>query len=79
MSIILVRHGETALNVSRVLQPPDTPLSQRGQAQARAVALRLADEPVAALVSSDLLRTADGRCHRLARTRSDGGTLDRLA
>lgn len=62
MSIILVRHGETALNVSRVLQPPDTPLSQRGQAQARAVALRLADEPVAALVSSDLLRarqTAD--------------------
>lgn len=62
MSILLVRHGETALNVSRVLQPPDTPLSQRGQAQARAVTLRLADEPVAALVSSDLLRarqTAD--------------------
>jgi broad specificity phosphatase PhoE len=62
MSIILVRHGETALNVSRVLQPPDTPLSQRGQSQARAVALRLSSEPVAALVSSDLLRarqTAD--------------------
>lgn len=62
MSIILVRHGETALNVSRVLQPPDTPLSQRGQAQARAVGLRLSTEPVAALVSSDLLRarqTAD--------------------
>lgn len=62
MSIIVVRHGETALNVSRVLQPPDTPLSQRGQAQARAVALRLAAEPVAALISSDLLRarqTAD--------------------
>ena len=62
MSIILVRHGETALNVSRVLQPPDTPLSQRGHAQARAVAERLSNEHVAALVSSDLLRarqTAD--------------------
>ena len=62
MSIIVVRHGETALNVSRVLQPADTPLSQRGQAQARAVSLRLAAEPVAALISSDLLRarqTAD--------------------
>ncbi len=62
MSIILVRHGETALNVSRVLQPPDTPLSRRGQAQARAVAERLSNEHVAALVSSDLLRarqTAD--------------------
>jgi broad specificity phosphatase PhoE len=62
MSIFLVRHGETALNVSRVLQPPDTPLSERGQAQAQAVALRLAGEPVAGLVSSDLLRarqTAD--------------------
>lgn len=56
MSILLVRHGETALNVSRVLQPPDTPLSVRGLEQARAVALRLATEPVAAIVSSDLLR-----------------------
>ena len=34
MSIILIRHGETAFNVARVLQPADTPLSERGIAQA---------------------------------------------
>lgn len=56
MSLLLVRHGETALNAARVLQPPDTPLSPRGLAQAQAVALRLSREPVAAIVSSDLLR-----------------------
>ena len=61
MSIILVRHGETALNVARVLQPADTPLSERGLAQAEAVAQRLGTLGVAAIVSSDLpraLRTA---------------------
>lgn len=56
MSILLVRHGETALNAARVLQPPDTPLSPRGLAQARALGERLARLPVAAVVSSDLLR-----------------------
>ena len=30
MGIVLVRHGETALNVARVLQPADTPLSASG-------------------------------------------------
>ncbi|MBX3620179.1 MAG: histidine phosphatase family protein [Rhizobacter sp.] len=56
MSIILVRHGETPLNVARTLQPPDTPLSPTGQAQAQAVARRLADHAVAAILSSDLPR-----------------------
>ena len=56
MTIILVRHGETALNISRVLQPADTPLSANGLAQARAVAQRLAGEAIAAIVSSDLPR-----------------------
>jgi len=56
MSIILVRHGETALNVSRTLQPADTPLSERGVAQAAAVARRLAGLRIAAIVSSDLPR-----------------------
>ena len=58
MSIYLVRHGETALNVSRTLQPADTPLSERGLAQARAVAQRLATERIVAVVSSDLPRAA---------------------
>ena len=62
MSIILIRHGETALNVARVLQPADTPLSVQGVAQAQAVARRLAAFGLAGIVSSDLPRaqcTAD--------------------
>jgi probable phosphoglycerate mutase len=62
MSIILVRHGETPLNVARMLQPADTPLSTAGLAQAQAVASRLAGLPLAGIVSSDLpraLRTAE--------------------
>lgn len=56
MRLLLVRHGETALNAARILQPPDTPLSERGHAQAGALARRLAGEPVARLWSSDLPR-----------------------
>jgi 2,3-bisphosphoglycerate-dependent phosphoglycerate mutase len=61
MSLLLIRHGETALNVARVLQPADTPLSARGVAQAEALATRLATLGIGAIVSSDLpraLRTA---------------------
>lgn len=56
MRLLLVRHGETALNAARVIQHPDTPLSARGEAQVRALALRLAPEPIAAIWSSDLPR-----------------------
>ena len=56
MTLILVRHGETALNVARELQPAATPLSTNGVAQAQAVARRLARERVGAIVSSDLAR-----------------------
>jgi probable phosphoglycerate mutase len=61
MTLLLIRHGETALNVARVLQPADTPLSERGIAQANALARRLAKAGVHAILSSDLpraLRTA---------------------
>ena len=58
MSILLIRHGETALNVARVLQPADTPLSARGIAQAEALARRLGLMGVAAVISSDLPRAA---------------------
>ena len=60
--LYLIRHGETALNVARVVQPADTPLSERGQAQAAALGRRLADAGLAGIVSSDLPRarqTAD--------------------
>ena len=56
MRLLLVRHGETALNAARILQPPDTPLSDRGHAQASALAHRLATEPISLLWSSDLPR-----------------------
>jgi len=57
MAIILVRHGETALNAARVMQPAATPLSERGVAQALAVGRRLAQQGgVGAILSSDLPR-----------------------
>lgn len=56
MTLLLIRHGETPLNISRVLQPADTPLSRRGQAQACALAQRLAGAGIAGIVSSDLPR-----------------------
>ncbi|MBI5259982.1 MAG: histidine phosphatase family protein [Burkholderiales bacterium] len=60
MALLLIRHGETALNAARVLQPADTPLSARGLAQAQALAQRLAapagfGAPVG-LLASDLPR-----------------------
>jgi len=63
MAIVLVRHGETDGNARRVLQHPETPLSERGLAQARRVAARLAaDGRVERILSSDYaraLRTAE--------------------
>ncbi|MEO7152428.1 MAG: histidine phosphatase family protein [Burkholderiaceae bacterium] len=56
MTIILVRHGETALNVDRVVQPAATPLNAHGLAQAEAVARRFAGMGVGAILSSDLPR-----------------------
>ena len=56
MTILLIRHGETSLNVARVLQPADTPLNERGIAQADALAQRLTTLQVGTIVSSDLPR-----------------------
>ena len=56
MTLLIIRHGETPLNVARVLQPADTPLSAQGQAQAEALARRLQSAGLAGVVSSDLPR-----------------------
>jgi broad specificity phosphatase PhoE len=59
MQLLIIRHGETPLNVARVMQPADTPLSANGQAQAVLLAGRLAlGQPLkpAGIVSSDLPR-----------------------
>jgi probable phosphoglycerate mutase len=54
--ILLIRHGETAFNAARVIQPEDTPLSERGLAQAERVAARAAELGVERVLSSDLPR-----------------------
>ena len=59
---VVVRHGETQWNVaSRIQGHTDSPLTAAGEAQAEAIAARLARERFDRLVSSDLgraLRTA---------------------
>ena len=56
MRIYLVRHGETELNAARILQPPATPLSERGLAQAERLAARLARAGLVRILVSDLRR-----------------------
>ncbi len=58
MSIFLIRHGETASNAARIVQTPETPLSERGLAQADRLAQRLAEPGIANILSSDLPRAA---------------------
>lgn len=61
--IHLIRHGETAGNAGRVIQFPDTPLSERGQQQARALGERFRELHVAAVLCSDYVRAeATARC-----------------
>ncbi len=56
MAILLVRHGETPSNAARIVQTPETPLSERGVEQAERLASRLADAGVSHILSSDLAR-----------------------
>jgi probable phosphoglycerate mutase len=54
---IVVRHGETLWNVEERIQGHgDSPLTEKGRAQAEAIAARLAREPFDLLVASDLGR-----------------------
>lgn len=54
--ILLVRHGETPFNAARVVQPADTPLSERGLLQAASIARRIAGMGAGAVLASDLER-----------------------
>ena len=56
MTILLVRHGETAGNVARILQRADVPLNERGICQAEQLAQRLCNHGFVHIVCSDLLR-----------------------
>jgi probable phosphoglycerate mutase len=55
--VIIVRHGQTQWNIKLIRQGHlDSPLTERGIAQAKALGERLAQETFAALYSSDLGR-----------------------
>lgn len=56
MVIYLIRHGETASNAARIVQTPETPLSERGIDQAGRLARRLEGEKITMILSSDLKR-----------------------
>jgi probable phosphoglycerate mutase len=57
-TLLLIRHGETEWNVEGRIQGfSDSPLTDAGHAQAKALAGRLTAERLDALVSSDLGRT----------------------
>ena len=56
MAILLVRHGETLGNRNRVVQTPDTELSEHGLAQAARLARRLESSPIAEIWTSPQAR-----------------------
>ncbi len=56
--IYLIRHGQTAGNARRVVQFPETPLSEHGLLQAARLAERLAGVGLAAILASDYARAA---------------------
>jgi len=59
VSVILIRHGETPANRERVVQVPETPLSERGRRQAQLLAERLAAHPIEGILCSDLARAQE--------------------
>ena len=58
MSLLMIRHGETAFNRDRVMQPSDTPLSDLGMEQAVRLAQHLSTEGITRILASDLPRAA---------------------
>lgn len=65
-TILLIRHGETAWNAERRLQGHiDIALNPAGLAQAAALGQALADQPLAAVIASDLSR-AQQTAHAIA-------------
>ena len=58
--ILAIRHGETAWNVDgRIQGQLDVPLNEMGRWQVHRLALAVADEDIAAIYSSDLLRALE--------------------
>jgi len=72
MAIFLIRHGETPGNRDRIIQFPDTALSDRGLEQAARLGERLAPEPIGEIWVSD-----HARAHQTAQAveRATGAAL----
>jgi probable phosphoglycerate mutase len=58
MSILLIRHAETAANASRTVQTPDVPLNERGIEQSERLGRRLARGRIGLILTSDYERAA---------------------
>lgn len=80
--ILLIRHGETAWNAIKRLQGHiDVPLNEEGERQAAALGVALLNEPLDAIISSDLQR-AWQTAHEIAALRgmtvqTDAGLRER--
>ncbi|MDP2750768.1 MAG: histidine phosphatase family protein [Nanoarchaeota archaeon] len=60
MKLIIVRHGETEANLKSIVQGHlHGKLTKKGRQQAKCVALRLKDEKIDLILSSDLKRAID--------------------
>jgi broad specificity phosphatase PhoE len=57
MSIYLIRHGQTDGNRDRIIQTPDTPLSDLGHQQAKQLAQAFQNTSVENIICSDYIRT----------------------
>jgi probable phosphoglycerate mutase len=57
MSIYLIRHGQTNGNRDRIVQTPDTPLSELGQQQAKQLAQTFQNISIEKIICSDYIRT----------------------
>jgi broad specificity phosphatase PhoE len=58
MTIFVIRHGETPGNAARIVQTPETPLSDRGIRQAELLGRRFATAHLGGILASDLVRAA---------------------
>lgn len=57
MNVYLIRHGETDLNINKIHQLPDTPLSSNGIQQIKGIAPFLASCNISTIYCSPLKRT----------------------
>lgn len=56
MSVLLIRHGETDFNATRVVQHPHTPLGENGLNQAQQLGASLRQRRIGLVLSSDYAR-----------------------